>query len=240
MQGPPKSLKALSANLAMNDAAKIAFMKVFASEYFARPFGTMPKNELDFLVFSALVEANQIDPNGAIFSIASALQITPAKARSLQMQYYLRANVSDRELTSMLADVFEKTRPTIDQSSVRFGIEQTYLRAALEAKIKEQRIYADISGDLLRVPKDHFGDVMASLLDPDRKEQFEAALRKSGVNVTDAAGFFSVLQREFLDSLRGRAVGAAADKVWDAIHKIYSGEVDYGALIDSFRGTLGG
>lgn len=240
MKSAPKRLADLADHLSTNDAAKVAFMNVFAAEYFSRPFGTVPKSELDFLIFRALVEAGQIDPNGAIFSIASVLQITPTKARSLQMQYYLRANVSAKQLADMLAEVFEKTRPTIDQSYVRFGIEQTYLRAALDAKIKEQKIYADISGDLLRVPKDHFGEVMASLLDQERREKFEAALRKSGIDVADAAGFFSVLQREFLDNLRGRAVGAAADKVWDAFHKIYSGDVDYGELINSFGGIFGG
>ena len=240
MKNSPKSLKGLQDLLSKDDDAKIAFMKVFAAEYFLRPFGTMPKSELDFLVFSGLAQAKLIDPNGAIFAIASALQITPAKARSLQMQYFLRANVTEKQLADMLAEVFEKTRPTLDQSYVRFGIEQTYLRAALDAKIKERRIYADISGDLLRVPRDHFGEVMASLLDQERREKFEAAIRKSGIDVADAAGFFSKLQSEFLENLRGRAVDAAADKVWDTFHKIFSGDVDYGALIDSFKGMFGG
>lgn len=240
MKSAPKSLKCVQDLLKADNAAKIAFMNVFATEYFLRPFGTMPKSELDFLVFSGLVEAKLIDPNGAIFLIASALQITPAKARSLQMQYFLRANLSDEKLADMLAEIFKKTRPTVDQTSIRFGIEQTYLRAALDAKIKEQNIYADVSGDVLRVPKEHFGEVMASLLDPERKKMFEVALRKSGVNVSDAAGFFSGLQKEFLDNLKGKAVGAAADKVWDAFHKIYSGDVDYAKLIDSFSGIFGG
>jgi hypothetical protein len=239
MKNTPKSLKSLQDLLSRDNDAKNAFMKVFAAEYFLRPFGTMPKSELDFLVFSGLAEAKLIDPNGAVFAIASALQITPAKARSLQMQYFLRANVSDEELADMLADVFKKTRPTLDQTAIRFGIEQTYLRAALDAKIKEQNIYADVSGDVLRVPKEHFGEVMASLLDPKRKKEFETALRKSGVKVSDAAGFFSGLQKEFLSDLKGKAVGEAADKVWNAIHKIYAGEVDYGALIDSFSSIFG-
>ena len=168
------------------------------------------------------------------------MQITPAKARSLQMQYFLRANISDSDLSTMLAEVFEKTRPTVDKNDVRFGVEQTYLRAALEAKIKERQIYADISGEVLRIPKEHFGEAMAALLAPDRKVAFEKALKASGVKVKDAAGFFSQLQKEVLDDVKGKAIGAATDKVWEAFGSIFSGEGDYGALIEGFSQILGG
>jgi hypothetical protein len=236
----PATLQALASTLSKDDKAQVKFMKVFGTEYFSRPFGTTPKSELDLLVFRALIAAEQLDPNGPIFSIASALQITPAKARSLQMQYFLRANVTDSELSTMLAEVFEKTRPTIEKNDVRFGLEQTYLRAALEAKIKEQNIYADVSGEVLRIPKEHFGEAMAALLDPERRAAFERALKDSGVKVNDAAGFFSQLQKEFLDGVKGKALGAATDKVWEAFQGIFSGEGDYGTLIDGFRQILGG
>ena len=236
----PTTLQAVANNLSKDNMAQVSFMHVFGSEYFSRPFGTTPKSELDLLIFRALAAAKQIDPNGPIFSIASALQITPAKARSLQMQYFLRANISDSELSTMLAEVFEKTRPTLDKNDVRFGIEQTYLRAALEAKIKEQQIYADISGEVLRIPKEHFGEAMAALLAPERKAAFEDVLKASGVSVKDAAGFFSRLQKEFLDDVRGKAVGAATDKVWEALRNIFSGEGDYGTLIEGFSPILGG
>ncbi|MDU8945932.1 hypothetical protein [Ovoidimarina sediminis] len=235
----PSRLQALASNLSKNEKAQVSFMQVFGEEYFARPFGTTPKSELDLLIFRALAAAKQIDPNGPIFSIASALQITPAKARSLQMQYFLRANISDGELSEMLAEAFEKTRPTVDKNDVRFGIEQTYLRAALEAKIKEQQIYADISGEVLRIPKDHFGEAMAALLDPERKAAFERALRASGVKVNDAVGFFSQLQKEFLDGVKGKAIGEATDKFWETLRDVFSGETDYGTLIEGLAQVLG-
>jgi len=236
----PPTLQALASNLSKNNDAQVAFMQVFGAEYFSRPFGTTPKSELDLLIFQALVAAKQVDPNGPIFSIASALQITPAKARSLQLQYFLRANISDSELSTMLSEVFEKTRPTVDKNDIRFGIEQTYLRAALEAKIKQRKIYADISGEVLRIPKEHFGEAMAALLSPDRKEAFETALKASGVKVHSAAGFFSQLQKEFLNGLKGKVIEAATDKVWEAFHGIFSGEVDYGTLIGSYSQILDG
>lgn len=235
----PSTLDDVATNLSSDDTVQVLFMQLFGAEYFSRPFGTLPKGELDLLVFRSLAAANQIDPNGPIFSIASALQITPAKARSLQMQYFLRANISDSDLSTMLAEIFEKTRPTVDHTYVRFGVEQTYLRAALEAKIKEHQIYADISGEVLRIPKAHFGEAMAALLASDRKIAFEKALKASGVRVNDAVGFFSKLQKEFLDDMKGKAISAATDKAWEAFANIFSGEGDYDASIEVFRQVLG-
>jgi hypothetical protein len=204
----PSSLLGLSENLSKDKSSQIAFAEAFSAEYFSRPFGTTPKSELEFLVFRSLVAAGQIDPNGPIFSIASVLQVTPAKARSLQMQYFLRADIAETQLSRMLAEVFEKVRPTVDEKFIRFGIEQTYLRAALEAKIKEKQVYADVSGEVLRIPKEHFGEAMAALLDPTRKKEFELALKASGVEVNDAVGFFSKIQKEALDGVKGKAIGA--------------------------------
>ena len=60
MKSAPKRLADLADHLSANDAAKIAFMKIFAAEYFSRPFGTMPKSELDFLIFRALVDKRSL------------------------------------------------------------------------------------------------------------------------------------------------------------------------------------
>jgi hypothetical protein len=72
------------------------FAKAFIDRYASVALGVLPKTEIDLTVFSLLIEAKIIDPEGSVFRIARALNITPTKARSLLFQHQLR-NVSEAE-----------------------------------------------------------------------------------------------------------------------------------------------
>src|SRR5580704_6727474 len=77
-----------------DDKIASAFGRGFINAYAATAFGSLPKTEIDLQVFSLLVELGVIEVNRASYRIARALNITPAKARTLLFQHQLR-NISE-------------------------------------------------------------------------------------------------------------------------------------------------
>jgi hypothetical protein len=141
----------------------------------------LPKSEIDLLVFRLLIEAGIIDADGSIFAIARALNITPAKARSMLFQFqlrYLDEAAADRAVVASLV----AARFSVDERRLSFGIESPLARATVDSRLKSAGIYADISlsGDILRVPLDQFDLFVTMLIGADRAKELERALKKDG------------------------------------------------------------
>lgn len=73
-----------------DDKRAATFARSFLGSYLVPALGVLPKTEIDLLVFTLMVDAGAIDPNGSIFTLARSLNITPTKTRSLIFQYQLR------------------------------------------------------------------------------------------------------------------------------------------------------
>src|ERR1700761_1131728 len=96
MQMVASTIEAVRTAFAKDDKLAATFGKAFIAGYAASAFGVMPKTEIDLLVFTLLVEGGVIDPNGSIYRMARALNVTPSKAKTLLFQHQLR-NVSEEE-----------------------------------------------------------------------------------------------------------------------------------------------
>jgi hypothetical protein len=158
------------------------FAKGFASRYFAPALGALPKSEVDQLVFDSLVEIGLIDPDGAIFTMARALNITPAKARGLLFQHQLRQPLDAAALNAQILNAIGAARFSVDDKRLSFGIESPLVRAAVQARMKQVGIFSDISlsGEILRVPVDQVGDFLAAFLTDDDVNRIAKALKKEG------------------------------------------------------------
>lgn len=158
--------------VAGNDAAAAAFGKKFIATYAGTAFGVLPKAEIDLLVFGLLIDAAAIDPNGSIFRIARALNITPTKARNLLFSYQLRTvSEDDSDYAVMIALTTARYRKVGE--SLEFGVHSPLTYAAIRAKMQDGGVFADVSlsGDILRVSPDQFGKVLASLITPKQARQ---------------------------------------------------------------------
>jgi hypothetical protein len=67
------------------------FVRTFLAGYLEPAFGARSKTEIDLLVFGCLIDAKVVDPDGPIYDIARGLNITPSRARSLVLNWQLRA-----------------------------------------------------------------------------------------------------------------------------------------------------
>jgi len=166
-----------------DDRIAAAFGREFLKAFIVPALGVLPKTEIDLLVFTLLVRAGAVDPNGSIYALARVLNITPAKARSLIFQYQLR-HVSEAETDTAVLITLAKARYWKDGTNLAFGVESPLVRAAIAAKMRERGVFTDISlsGDILKVSPDQFGEVIAALLPSDIAKALAKKLKKQGVD----------------------------------------------------------
>lgn len=99
---------------ALADPAKgQAFAAGFAQGYFGQAFGSLPKSEIDQLVFRLLMETKVLTPAQSLYEIARCLNVTPAKARNLLFQHQLRT-MSDGDVDASVL---------IEITTAKFGVD---------------------------------------------------------------------------------------------------------------------
>jgi hypothetical protein len=213
-----------------------SFAKGFADAYFAQALGVLPKTEIDLLVFRLLIEANVVDPDGSIFAIARALNLTPAKARNLLFQYQLRC-IDDTAIDTMVLQMLSTAKFSVDDKRLSFGIESPLVRATVDGRLKANGVFADISlsGDILKVPLAQFGDFIAILLTAEKATELEKALKDEGH--LKKTGFIPWLNKYAAKAGEG-AAGAAGKQafgtVFSGIAGFFSGDglTELGGLIE--------
>jgi hypothetical protein len=191
------------------------FSHGFAQVYFGQAMGSLPKSEIDLLVFTLLIDLKVIAADGPIFAIARALNITPAKARSLLFQYQLR-HVDDTVGDQMVAATLAKANFSVDEKRLSFGIESPLVRAIIDSKLKERGVFADISlsGEILRVPLVEFDQFIELLMGKKKAGELEKALKKDGYLKGSTLNAF--LKKYGAAAAKG-AAGAAGKEGFSAI-----------------------
>lgn len=162
-------------------ATGAAFSRDFAQVYFGQAMGSLPKTEIDLLIFTLLIDLGVISADGSVFAIARALNITPAKARNLLFRYQLR-HIDTPSGDQMVATTLAKTNFSVDDKRLSFGIESPLVRAIIDSKLKECGVFADLSlsGEILRVPLDQFDQFIELLMGKEEAKKLEKALKKDG------------------------------------------------------------
>ena len=77
---PAKNAKEVVDHL-KDDATAAEFARAFLASYLNPALVFLSKTEIDLLVFTRLIAAEAIDPDGPIFTISRTLNITPQPAR---------------------------------------------------------------------------------------------------------------------------------------------------------------
>jgi len=161
--------------------AATVFAGEFVRRYLDPAFGARSKSEIDLLVFSCLIQAGAIDPSGSLYDIARALNITPARVRSLVLNWQLRSTSAAADLRQELMAALQRTRFAKDGTLMSFGVESPLLREEIRGRLKQRGVFADasFSAELLRLPVEAFVEFLDDLVDAETKE----GLRK--ILVTD-------------------------------------------------------
>lgn len=223
-----------------DDKRAAAFARSFLRSYLVPALGVLPKTEIDLWVFTFLVEAKAVDPNGSIFTLARSLNITPAKARSLIFQYQLR-HVTEADTDKEVLKTIASARYWKEGSNLAFGVESPLVRAAISAKMRERGVFADVSlsGDILKVSPEQFGDVLVTLLPADVAKELAKKLSKQGVNEGKVKAaikrYGSGVAEDFIKDQGKTALHDLLKNVWKSATDSGPDAIDYlSSAIDGF------
>lgn len=215
---------------AIKDATAAIFAKTFLQSYLAPAFGARSKSEIDLLVFSGLIDAKVFGPDSPIYDIARGLNITPARARTLLMNWQLRtAPAGDMRPAIMAA--LKKTRFSADGSLMTFGVESPLLKEDIMARLRAAGVFADasFSKELVRMPVDAFVDFLDSVVDDETKKAVKKKLVEDK-QLPDrsfkalATGVLKKLGEKFADEAGSAMAKGAVDQVSSFIGGLLAGD----------------
>lgn len=215
-----------------DDTRAAEFARAFLRSYIVPALGVLPKTEIDLRVFTLLVQAGAVDPNGSIFTLARSLNITPAKARSLIFQYQLR-HVSEADTDREVLRTIAEARYWEVGGNLAFGVESPLVRAAISAKMRESGVFADVSlsGDILKVAPDQFGEILVALLPADVARNLAKKLAKQGVNENEVKKrlkkFSSDVAKDYLKDQSKDGLKDLLKNGWKAMTESAPDAIDY-------------
>ncbi|MFA4952512.1 hypothetical protein [Brevundimonas sp.] len=175
------SLAALRKRLADPNVAQ-DFSKGFTAAYFGQAFGSLPKSEIDLLVFSLLMTTGAIGSGASIYEIARCLNVTPAKARNLLFQHQLRT-MSEEDIERSALIAVTTARFGVDGRKLTFGIESPIVRSSVQARARAKGVFTDISlsGDIVSVQMNQLGAFLSAFLSEAMTAKLVARLKANGV-----------------------------------------------------------
>jgi hypothetical protein len=194
------------------------FTSAFVAAYLSPAFGARSKGEVDLLVFSSLIEAGAIDPEAQEYDIARALNITPARARALILNWQLRSTPAQSDLRAAIKEALKKTRFSNDGKLLTFGIENPLLKEEITARLKRKGVFPDasFSRELVKLPADAFVEFLDDIVDEETKKQVRATLVKDK-QIPDTS--FKALATGVLVTLGKKAAGEVGGALADKLAK---------------------
>jgi hypothetical protein len=208
------------------------FTRSFLRGYLAPAFGARSKYETDLLVFSCLVEAKAIDPDGPIYDIARGLNISPTRARTLVLNWQLRTTANLGDMKSAIVAALKKTRFSTNGTLMTFGVESPLLKEEIMARLRSAGVFTDtsFSRELVRMPVDAFVEFLDTVVDDETKKAIKTVLVKDK-QLPDrsfkalATGILKKLGEKVADEAGGEIAKVAVGKASGFLSGILSGDL---------------
>lgn len=180
------------------------------------PFGSLPKSELELVVFSELIQSKIIDlETSNTFDLARRLRCSPAKASSLVFNYRLRS-VSDETEESVRKKLANVTKVATDLKNSRDGavtlnVEDRFWRNELTNRLKKAGVYTDSSFNRERIVLDEssFFKACPQLFGRAGKE-LEDAAKRAAKDEKAAGKIFKTLLMKMTSGAASKTGGIAA------------------------------
>lgn len=179
--------------------------------YLDKGFGVMNKTEIETLLFHVLRKNKLL--TGKCFDDSFTLQITEAKARKLiyesQIKYGERdKNALLRHLRVSVGECLTRAYFSNNNKTIKFAIEDKYLRIALNAYLREHDYFADTSfnTDIISIDENAFAKIIPILVPNYQNDEVMAKLKEVATKEETKAK----TGEEFLRSLAGDIVSEAS------------------------------
>ena len=213
------------------------FAKDFERYYLWRGFGSMNKNELEVLFFHLMKEHCPGFKEKSIFQLACELRTSESKIKRLSYEAELSYGKMEAEDKKALQERFlsllAKAKLQKENGTLRFVVEDKYLRSVIYEDLKQQGYYLDSSfnSEIVSIQK----DALIALLDMyySKKEkdaitnEYKKTIKKvKNIDVKDTF-------KQVMSTVFEKVCEDGTDKVIDGL-----GTIDYTKLIQFISGGV--
>ena len=133
----------------LSDAEKINFSEEFLTRFLSPGFGTMPKREIEILIFHLLLHKTDAFTGLSNYDVSNELKISESKVKSFKIEASLKyqQKVHQDALMEIARLFFEynKTKPALEGDNVVFALEDPVLKREFEHAVKGLGYYLDHS-----------------------------------------------------------------------------------------------
>lgn len=225
----------------VDDATCRKALSTLLASYMSPAFGSLPKREVDLLIYDTLEGVGFVKRNPSIYSLVQSLRVTRAKARSLLYDIELR-RIDSADLDCQVREALK--RPHIQKQGDLFAleIENPVELDHLRAIVQELGHATDgsFSPSLVKLTPGAFAALMEHFLTESERKALKTALVKAGAPDTSLRGIFTGVLKKLAAKAASDVGEAAAEKVGDYLAPFVDGIVDKAAKIASWLFTRDG
>lgn len=139
-----------------------AFVDEFLQEYLSRGFGSLSKREIDVLMMHLLMTYADLNSMGN-FNLSLALKLSETKIKNLRYEAnlkYLKDTSADEIIETAFVGLLMTAELKSDKQTtwIMLSIEDSYLKHAIQAKIKSRGSFTDSSfnSEIVKICTDDF------------------------------------------------------------------------------------
>lgn len=207
------------------------FATKFEELYLGRGFGSMNKNELEVLFFYLLKEYGDIKGK-SVFQLARDLHVPEAKVKRLAYESELSYGDTDHKtMQERFLGLLADAKVQKENGTLRFVVEDKYLRSTIYEDLKRQGYYLDSSfnSEIVSIQKDALIALLDSYYQDEDKQkivdQYKKArkeVRKADGDAVSFKGVMSVIFNKLLETGADKAAEGLADVGYDSIIRTIS------------------
>jgi len=212
-----------------DEAALREALKQFLSEFTRPAFGSLPKREIELIVFRMLREIGAVQQGASLYDLMTDLRITRAKASSLLFDIEVRKFGDDTGLLDdQLKDALINTRFTKDGDYFVLEIQNPLLNAHLKDRLQRLNHVSDTSFNsaIVRMPLSAATDLIEYLVEADRLEQIRQSLIAAGAPDTSVKGVLLAATKKLGSKILGNVADGLVDDASAYMTPIFRGAID--------------
>lgn len=196
-------------------------------KYLNPAFGSLPKREIDLLLFEILEDLKIIKDKPELYQLVSDLKVTRSKARSLLYDRELR-KYKETELDTLVKEALVNPIISKDGEEFKLEIESPLVSDHLRAKVKNLGFLSDgsFSPSIVKLPLNAVTAIIESYLTEQEKKKIKKVLIRAGVPDSSFGGIIKAVIKKAASKFASEAGEALVDQAKDYLSPILSGTVE--------------
>lgn len=194
------------------------FINKFLSEYLSRGFGSMSKRDIDVLLMHLLMEHTDLS-NENNFNLSIKLKLTESKVKNLKYEANLKYTESlEKDIKEEFLSLLSKAKLQVigKETWISIVVEDTFLRHAIKAKVKENGSFTDSSfnSEIVKISVDDFSYLMYVFSDDKEQKYIEKEITRLIPDI-DAISFRKLFKKFIEEAVEsaGKEVGKQGVKM---------------------------